>query len=204
MKKMFLAALLALCLTACAVPAADEQPAPAESDASTPAESLPLEEEFTDPGGQQMAIDAYSAIMESFGVGTVPGVPEEEWYPEEFGSAYIGDDNFLYVCLTDTSEEILSRYRAAVPEPRILRFVEVKYSYKDLIDLQYAICEIEGLDFSFLGVDVIENVVNIGIPDLTEEEADRQLIEENLPADIRERFDTLPITFEESPYAMLA
>ena len=129
MKRIAYLLAVMLLLTACT--AQNEMPS-AQS-------SAPVEEVFSDPGGQQMAIDAYSAILESFGVGSVPGIPEEEWYPEGFSGAYIGDDNFLYVCLTDTSEEILEHYRSAVPEPRILNFVEVEHSYKDLYALSMAL-----------------------------------------------------------------
>ena len=57
------------------------------------------------------------------------------------------------------------------------------------------------VDVSFIGPDVMDNEVDIGIPDITKKEADWTLIEENLSVDIRSRFDILPITFEESPYA---
>lgn len=206
MKKIFLAALLVLTLTACGTPSQQEAQTPAESEppaASAPVESAPVEEDFPNPGGQGMATNAYSAIMESFGVGADPSIPQENFYPEEFGDAYIGDDNFLYVCLTDTSEEVLDRYRALVPEPRILRFVEVEHSYKDLCALSMALVEIEGLDFSFIGPDVMDNEVDLGIPDISKEAEVWDLIETKLPTEIRDRFDELPITIEESPYITL-
>lgn len=206
MKKIFLAALLVLTLTACGAPSQQEAQTPAESEppaASAPVESAPVEEDFPNPGGQGMATNAYSAIMESFGVGADPSIPQENFYPEEFGDAYIGDDNFLYVCLTDTSEEVLDRYRALVPEPRILRFVEVEHSCKDLYALYMALVEIEGLDFSFVGTDVMDNEVDLGIPDISKEAEVWDLIETQLPTDIRALFDELPITIEESPYITL-
>lgn len=206
MKKIFLAALLVLTLTACGAPSQQEAQTPAESTASvvsTPAESAPVEEDFPNPGGQGMATNAYSAIMESFGVGADPSIPQENFYPEEFGDAYIGDDNFLYVCLTDTSEEVLDRYRALVPEPRILRFVEVEHSYKDLCALSMALVEIDGLKFSFIGPDVMDNEVDLGIPDISKEAEVWDLIEAQLPPGIRALFDELPITIEESPYITL-
>lgn len=206
MKRILLAALLALSLTACAAPAQQDAQPPAESTppaVSTPAESIPAEE-FPNPGGQGMATAAYSAIMESFGVGADPGIPQENFYPEEFADAYIGDDNFLYVCLTDTSEEVLARYRGAVPEPRILRFVEVEHSHADLSALQMALAKIEGLDFSFIATDVIENEVDLGIPDISKEAEVWDLIETQLPAEVRTLFDELPIAIEEAPYATVA
>lgn len=195
MKKMILAVLLVLCLTACTAPAAE---APASGEYA-PAATVPAKE-FQDPGGQEMASDAYDAIMEAFGVGMIPDQPDYLSYPESFGEAYL-EDNFLYICLTDNSEAVQDYYRSLVPEPGILRFVEVEHSAADLRALQDALAEIEGLDFSFLGVDVIENEVEIGVPDITKEEANRKLIEENLPADILERFAELPIRFEERGYA---
>lgn len=207
MKRMIFAALLAMTLTACGAPSQQEAQTPVESTApavSTPAESTPVEEDFPNPGGQGMATNAYSAIMESFGVGADPDIPQENFYPEEFADAYLGDDNFLYVCLTDTSGEVLDRYRALVPEPRILRFVEVEHSCKDLYALYMALVEIEGLDFSFVGTDVMDNEVDLGIPDISKEAEVWDLIETQLPTDIRALFDELPITIEESPYATLA
>ena len=204
MKRILLAALLALFLTACAAPAQQDVQMPAESTppaVSIPAESTPAEEEFPNPGGQGMASDAYSVMIESFGAGADPSIPQENFYPEEFADAYIGDDNFLYVCLTDTSEEILARYRGAVPEPRILRFVEVEHSYADLSALQMALTEIEGLDFSFVGINVMENRVDMGIPDMGKEEGVWDLMEQQLPEDVKERFEQLPLTIEEAPYA---
>lgn len=205
MKRILLAALLALSLTACAAPAQQDAQPPAESTppaVSTPAESIPAEE-FPNPGGQGMASNAYSAMIESFGAGADPSIPQENFYPEEFADAYIGDDNFLYVCLTDTSEEVLARYRGAVPESRILRFVEVEHSHADLSALQMALVKIEGLDFSFIGIDVINNEVDMGIPDIGKEAEVWDLIEEKLSPAIKELFDELPITIEESPYATL-
>ena len=205
MKRILLAALLALSLTACAAPAQQDAQPPAESTppaVSTPAESIPAEE-FPNPGGQGMASNAYSAMIESFGAGADPSIPQENFYPEEFADAYIGDDNFLYVCLTDTSEEVLARYRGAVPESRILRFVEVEHSHADLSALLMALVKIEGLDFSFIGIDVINNEVDMGIPDIGKEAEVWDLIEEKLSPAIKELFDELPITIEESPYATL-
>ena len=195
--------LCALSLTACAAPAeeAADQSVPAESisSQSEPVKKTPEEDNFA-PSGQNVAIDAYSSILRSFDLPR-PENPENPGYPEEFADAYIGEDNFLYVCLTDTSEEVLERYRGAVPEPRILRFVKVEHSYNDLFALHMALVEIEGLDFSYIGVDVTGNEVDIGIPDIGKEAEDRELIEKSLPEDVRSRFEDLPIIFAEEAYA---
>lgn len=205
MKVVSLALLCAVVLAACAAPAEEKETltAPAESASEQPVSDQPVsqpsgEEGFSNPGGQGMAIDAYDCILRSF------GSPDPSGYPEEFADAYIGEDNFLYVCLTDTSETVLAHYRGVVTEPRILRFVQVEHSYRDLIALQTALAEIEGLDFSYIGVDVTGNEVDMGIPDLGKEEDVWALVEQQLPEEVKERFDQLPLTIEEEPYATFA
>ena len=203
MKAFSLALLCALLLAACTAPVEEKGMttlnAPA---ASTPEQVEPFasepsggEEDFSDPGGQGVAIDAYDSILRSFG-----SPDPESGYPEEFADAYIEDD-FLYVCLTDTSEQMREKYRALVIEPRILRFVQVEHSYRDLMALQMALVEIEELDFSSAGIDVMENQVDMGIPDIGKEDEVWALMEQQLPEDVRERFGQLPVTIEEVPYA---
>ena len=201
-KGISLALLCALALTACAAPAEEKETltAPAASASEQPVSDQPVsqpsgEEGFSNPGGQGMAIDAYDCILRSF------GSPDPSGYPEEFADAYIGEDNFLYVCLTDTSETVLAHYRGVLTEPRILRFVQVEHSCRDLIALQTALAGIEGLDFSYIGVDVTGNEVDMGIPDIGKEDEVWVLIEEQLPEDVKSRFDHLPLTMEEAPYA---
>ena len=204
MKAFSLALLCALLLAACTAPVEEKgmttlnAPAASTPEQVEPFASEPFggEEDFSDPGGQGVAIDAYDSILRSFG-----SPDPESGYPEEFADAYIGEDNFLYVCLTDISEEVLAHYRGAVTEPRILRFVQVEHSYRDLMALQMALVEIEGLEFASVGMDVMGNEVHIGIPDISKEEEDRALIEKSLPAEIRERFEELPISFAEEQYA---
>ena len=203
MKAFSLALLCTLLLAACTAPVEEKGMttlnAPA---ASTPEQVEPFasepsggEEDFSDPGGQGVAIDAYDSILRSFG-----SPDTESGYPEEFADAYIEDD-FLYVCLTDTSEQMREKYRALVIEPRILRFVQVEHSYRDLMALQMALVEIEELDFSSAGIDVMENQVDMGIPDIGKEDEVWALMEQQLPEDVRERFGQLPVTIEEVPYA---
>ena len=204
MKAFSLALLCTLILAACTAPVEEkgmttlDAPAASTPEQVEPSASEPSggEEDFSDPGGQGVAIDAYDSILRSFG-----SPDPESGYPEEFADAYIGEDNFLYVCLTDTSEEVLAHYRGAVTEPRILRFVQVEHSYRDLMALQMALMEIEELDFSSVGIDVMENQVDMGIPDIGKEDEVWALMEQQLPEDVRERFDQLPVTIEEAPYA---
>ena len=199
MKKILLLLSTMLVLTSCA---AKKEPLGTMA-ASSSAESAPKiheETEVSAPSGQQMAIDAYQAILNSFGGGADSG-NFPEFYPEEFGDAYIGEDNFLYVCLTDVSDAVTSRYREAVAEPQVLRFVEVTHGYKDLYALQMALAALDGLEFSFIGVDVTGNKVDIGIPDRGKESAVRELMETALPEDVRNRFGELPVSIEEAGYA---
>ena len=203
MKKLIPAVLLTLLLAGCAVPAQDTPPDPESALSAQSSAEAGTSEVFQSPGGQQMAMEAHEAIMEAFGVGTLPGVSAYEYYPEEFADAYIGEDDFLYVCLTDTSEEMLSHYRGLVPDYRILRFVEVEHSYQKLYALQMALTELEELEFSSIGIDVKENEVDIGIPDITKEEADRILIREHLPQEVKNLFEELPIAFAEEAYLVL-
>ena len=203
MKAFSLALLCTLLLAACTAPVEEKgmttlnPPAASTPEQVEPFASEPSggEEDFSDPGGQGVAIDAYDSILRFFG-----SPDTESGYPEEFADAYIEDD-FLYVCLTDTSEQMREKYRALVIEHRILRFVQVEHSYNDLMALHMALVEIEGLEFASVGMDVMRNEVHIGIPDISKEEEDRALIEKSLPAEIRERFEELPISFAEEQYA---
>ena len=45
------------------------------------------------------------------------------------------------------------------------------------------------------------NEVDLGIPDVGKEDEVWVLIEEQLPEDVKSRFDHLPLTMEEAPYA---
>lgn len=194
MKRWILALTVLLCalaLTACAAPA--ETP---EAEEALPAETA---EEATgvipQPGSQDMAISAYGQILESFGA-LPPDDPGYPGYAEEFGNAYY-EDGYLYICLTDNSPEMQEKYRALVDTPQILQFKEVAYSYNDLYALQMAIVQTEGLVFASVGVNVIENRGDIGIPDITKEAEMLTLITESLPADVAARFSEYPIAFQE-------
>lgn len=171
-----------------------------------PAEEEPTlderQEEITpQPGGQEAAIRAYSQIMESIGA-VPPHDPTYPGYPEEFGDAYFRD-GYLYICLTENTRDMRDAYRALVDNPEILQFKEVEYAYNDLYALQEAAAQIEGLEFSYIGVDVMENQVDIGIPDISKEAETLARIIEKIPAEVAGRFSELPIAFEEEPYATL-
>lgn len=201
MKKVIFLLSVLLLLTACSAPVQNPQP-PVESGsaASVPSTEIPevKGDEFPNPGGQGMAIDAYTAILNSFGT---PLSPDDPGYPEEFADAYIGEDNFLYVCVTDVSDPVTSVYSDVVSEPRILRFVEVEHSYQELFALQMALTKLEGLEFSFVGIDVKGNEVDLGIPDISKESEVWELMETQLPTEVRELFQELPVSIEEAEYA---
>ena len=121
-----LAALLLL-TAACAAPA--EQ---------GPEESRTVSEEAADsPAGQDRAIAPYEEIVTSF-VGA---------YPAEFGDAYL-EDNYLWVCLTDGSEQMQEKYLALSGNPEILRFRKVDYGCNDLRALQDAIVDTPEIVFA--------------------------------------------------------
>ena len=206
-KAVSLALLCALVLAACVAPAEEkgmEILADPVAAVTSPAESAPeihTEAEFSPPTGQQRAIDAYQEIIDFFVTPRSPKDPNYPGYPDGFADAYIGEDNYLYVCLTDTEGPEKMKYLRAVSEPQILKFVEVEHSYNDLYALQMALAEIEGLEFSFIGVDVTGNKVDLGIPDIGKKDAILDLLEEQLPEEVKIRFDQLPISIEESPYA---
>ena len=201
MKKILLILAAVLILTSCG---AKEEPLQVTA-ASSAAESVPEihahEVEFIPPNGQQRAIDAYQEIIDFFVPPRSPEDPDYPGYPDDFADAYIGEDHYLYVCLTDTEGPEKMKYLRAVSEPQILKFVEVEHSYNDLMALHMALVEIEGLDFSFVGIDVMENEVDMGIPDIEREDEVWTLIQQQLPKDVKERFDQLPLTIEATPYA---
>ena len=198
MKKILLILTAMLVLSSCA---AKEETLRVTA-ASSPAESVPVIHEngveFISPNGQQRAMDAYQEIIDFFAVPNQQGDPG---YPDDFGDAYIGEDYYLYVCLTDTQGPGKMKYMRAVKEPQILRFVEVEHSWNDLYALQMALAELDGLEFSFISVDVTGNEVDLGIPDIGKEAEVRQMLEDNLPEDIRNRFTELPVSIEEAGYA---
>lgn len=177
--------LCVVALMACAVPA--EAP---EMEEPTPEETAEETREITPQLDEQdMAAAAYSQILES--LGTLP--PNSSGYPEEFGDAYY-EDGYLCVCLTENSLEMRKKYCAMVDTPEILKFVEVTYSYNELCALKEAIVEMEGLVWSMVGVDVEENRVDVGIPDISKEAETLEQIIETLPMDVAELFSECPIT----------
>ena len=200
MKKIILILMLALVLTACA----QQEPSPgaATSSAGEPEAPRIHEDgrEFRPPDGQQRAIDAYQEIMDFFVIPCSPEDPDYPGYPDDFADAYIGEDHYLYVCLTDTDGPEKMKYMRAVKEPQIIKFVEVEHSYNDLCALQMALAKMEGLEFSAIGIDVLENEVNLGIPDIAKEAEVWEAMEAGLPPEIRERFQELPVSIEEIGY----
>lgn len=181
-----LAALLLL-TAACAAPA-EQGP----EEARTVSEEAVVEQEA--PAGQDRAIAPYEEIVTSF-VGA---------YPAEFGDAYL-EDNYLWVCLTDGSEQMQEKYLALSGNPEILRFRKVDYGCNDLRALQDAIVDTPEIVFASVGVNVAENRVDVGIPDLEQEEQTMERIRVHLPPELAERFpEELPVEISQEDFATLA
>jgi len=106
----------------------------------------------------------------------------------------------IEVAFTDISQEMQEKYRALVDIPQALQFREVEHAYNDLYALFMAVSKAEGLEFTSMGVDVVENRVDVGLPDIAGEAEARALILEQLPDDITARFDDLPLFFQEEEY----
>lgn len=178
-----LAALLLL-TAACAAPA-EQGPEEARTVSEEAAES---------PAGQDRAIAPYEEIVTSF-VGA---------YPAEFGDAYL-EDNYLWVCLTDGSEQMQEKYLALSGNPEILRFRKVDYGCNDLRALQDAIVDTPEIVFASVGVNVAENRVDVGIPDLEQEEQTMERIRVHLPPELAERFpEELPVEISQEDFATVS
>lgn len=178
-----LAALLLL-TAACAAPA-EQGPEEARTVSEEAAES---------PAGQDRAIAPYEEIVTSF-VGA---------YPAEFGDAYL-EDNYLWVCLTDGSEQMQEKYLALSGDPEILRFRKVDYGCNDLRALQDAIVDTPEIVFASVGVNVAENRVDVGIPDLEQEEQTMERIRVHLPPELAERFpEELPVEISQEDFATVS
>ena len=178
-----LAALLLL-TAACAAPA-EQGPEEARTVSEEAAES---------PAGQDRAIAAYEEIVTSFGGA----------YPAEFGDAYL-EDNYLWVCLTDGSEQMQEKYLALSGDPEILRFRKVDYGCNDLRALQDAIVDTPEIVFASVGVNVAENRVDVGIPDLEQEEQTMERIRVHLPPELAERFpEELPVQISQEDFATVS
>ena len=178
-----LAALLLL-TAACAAPA-EQGPEEARTVSEEAAEST---------AGQDRAIAPYEEIVTSF-VGA---------YPAEFGDAYL-EDNYLWVCLTDGSEQMQEKYLALSGNPEILRFRKVDYGCNDLRALQDAIVDTPEIVFASVGVDVTENRVDVGIPDLEQEEQTMERIRVHLPPELAERFpEELSVEISQEDFATVS
>ena len=198
----FPALLAALCLllSGCGSPAPSGS---AGSPAEPPAARTAPPEETVGSCGQEAANDAYSQLLDHFGI--LP--PHEEGfpnYPAEFGDAYY-EDGYLWVCLTDDSPEVRQKYLDAVDCPQELRFRKVDYGYNELYRLSMAIVDTAGVDFASVGPNVMENRVDVGVPDLDRAAEYLNLITQALPPELAAAFpEQLPIVFSQENYATFA
>ncbi|MDY3281802.1 hypothetical protein [Dysosmobacter sp.] len=195
-----LLALLCLLLSGCGA-SAPSGGAGSTAEPSVP-EAVP-QEEAVGPYGQEAAIDAYSQLMDHFGI----LLPHEEGfpnYPAGFGDAYY-EDGYLWVCLTDDSPEVRQKYLDAVDCPQVLQFRKVDYGYNELYRLSMAIVDTAGVDFASVGPNVMENRVDVGVPDLDRAAEYLDLITQTLPPELAAAFPAeLPIVFSQENYATLA
>jgi len=155
------------------------------------------------PGTQDEVLTAYSEILASIGA-HVPHEPGYPGYPEEFGDAYL-EDGCLVICLTENTRKMRDAYRERVSQPELLRFREVEHSYNDLYALQMALNTADPIDgIASYGVDVMENCLSVGIPDLSNTEDILAQIEARLPQEVRDLFEKLPVSIHQEDYAVPA
>lgn len=152
------------------------------------------------PGTQEEVLTAYSELLADFGT----PLPHEPGYPEEFGDAYL-QDGCLVVCLTENTRKMRDAYRERVSQPELLRFREVAHSYNDLYALQLALNAADAIDgVASYGVDVMENCLSVGIPDLRKADDVLAQIEARLPQEVTALFDELPISIHQEDYSVPA
>jgi len=104
------------------------------------------------------AINAYSEILNHFPVGA-DGI---RIYPDDFGDAYY-EDGYLHVNLKELTVSKEALYRSYCSDPSLVVFHDVNYGYNELTGLAEQILE-NGVDnFTTIGVNVYDNLVEIGI-----------------------------------------
>lgn len=151
------------------------------------------------PGTQDEVITAYNELLTAFGT-PLPHEPGYPGYPEEFGDAYL-EDGCLVICLTENTRKMRDAYRDRVSQPELLCFVEVEHSYNNLYALQMALNAADPIDgIASYGVDVMENCLSVGIPDLSNTEDILAQIEARLPQEVRDLFDELPVSIHQEDY----
>ena len=89
--------------------------------------------------------------------------------------------------------------------PQVLRFRKVDYGYNELYRLSMAIVDTAGVDFASVGPNVMENRVDVGVPDLDRAAEYLNLITQALPPELAAAFpEQLPIVFSQENYVTLA
>lgn len=90
-------------------------------------------------------------------------------FPEGFGGAWLDEENYLIIGLTEEAEMDQEYYRELSEDPEVLKFVDVKYSLADLLKIQAEISqsypEMEGVDFYLEGalIDLASNTVQLTV-----------------------------------------
>ena len=110
---------------------------------------------------QAPAIHAYEEILEGLDI-AIPSDPMYPNYPDEYGGAYYQDEQ-LYICLTEDTEDNREKYLSLTTEDSVVRFTTVDHSYNDLYELSLQVAENYGATISSVGVDIKGNAVDVGI-----------------------------------------
>jgi hypothetical protein len=93
---------------------------------------------------QEEAVTAYQNLMKEFD-------PQGDFnfsYPEEYAGAYVSDDNYLVICLTEVDDDNISKYQKLCRSSGILKFQQSPYSYIELKGLENAVYEVGTIKIS--------------------------------------------------------
>lgn len=116
------------------------------------------------------AIEAYNninaAIEAEYGVDEAMGVA---YYPDEFAGAWLDEENYLVIGLTDMSQPVQDYYAGLSGNGAVIRFTQAKYSLWDLLEIQteisntYRETEQEGFFLEGAMVDVATNTLQLTV-----------------------------------------
>lgn len=122
----------------------------------------------TDEDMELNAIDTYSEILSHFPTG-----PDGLLiYPDDFGDAYY-QDGYLHVNVKNLSPEKEALYSSYCSDSSALIFHDVDYSYNELTNLADQILELNVNNFTTIGVNVYDNLVEVGIDEFSLEGSSR-------------------------------
>ena len=90
-------------------------------------------------------------------------------FPDGFGGAWLDEENYLIIGLTEEGKSDQEYYCELSEDPEVLKFVDVKYSLADLLKIQAEISqsypEMEDVDFYLEGalIDLATNTVQLTV-----------------------------------------